>query len=110
MPAIEGIADRMDVHPDGWSVVEEPLQETLKKSGEDQFGGLQDFQLSISSWEWEQWEQENKKPSTNQVQNSSSRPQIISSRSPLKNKNNSIFQNDKEMGAFLNKYLPEIAM
>ena len=32
MPAIEGIADRMDVRPDGWSVVEEPLQETLKKS------------------------------------------------------------------------------
>ena len=32
MAAIEGIADRMDVHPDGWSVVEEPLQETLKKS------------------------------------------------------------------------------
>ena len=40
LAAIEGIADRMDVHPDGWSVVEEPLQETLKKSGEDQFGDL----------------------------------------------------------------------
>ena len=52
MAAIEGIADRMDVRPERWSVVEEPLQETLKKSGEDQFGGLQDFQLSISSsWE-----------------------------------------------------------
>ena len=49
LAAIEGIADRMDVHPDGRSVVEEPLQETLKKSGEDQFGDLQDFQLSISS-------------------------------------------------------------